>query len=106
MKRAESFLTSKPGQIALLGLGGYLQVANAVADITLSEDMSDSTLLFESSNAALVNVAVLSEKLYRRVNTQVLLQLEQLQDTSIKALNGLYTQITLLELVKNWEHSK
>jgi len=98
-KYGGALLETTPGQVALIGLAGYLQVANKVADITLPEDTSESNISFESSNLALQNVAVLSDKLYRRVCRQSTDQLQFLQEISTKALLGIQSHLTALETI-------
>jgi len=103
-KYAGALLESKPGQLALLGLAGYLRFVNRVADITLPIDDSVPAITFESSNAALLEVALLSDKLYRRVYRQSSVHLHQLYEVSTKALAELQSQLAILEFAKvNWE---
>jgi len=91
-------LESTPGQFALMGLAGYLRVANKVADITMAEDKSESSRCFESSNLALLNVALLSDRLYNRIYRHSTVQLEQLHEVSIKAIAGLQSHLAALEI--------
>jgi len=86
--------TPTPGQLALMGLAGYLRIASNVADLTLPDDKSEKSL----SNIALVNVAVLLDMLYSRIYRQSAVQLQQLQEVSTKILDGLQSHLAALEL--------
>jgi len=100
MAHAGVLLASTPGQVALKGLAGYLRLANIVADITLPAHTSETSISFESSNLALREVGELGDKLYRRLKTQSLAQLHQLQEVSTKALTGLQSQLAALEFAQ------
>jgi len=110
-KLAVTLLESTPGQLALMGLAEYLRIANEVANIALPADIpgSCSSKSFEYGNLAVLNVAVLSDKLYHRIYKQSTVQLQQLhemstvqlqqlQEMSTKALSGLQSQLSALQL--------